>query len=553
MKFNRLAVILMNSRTLLLAAGIAAGLTAIAPPARAQVASLYFREVAKDGNIYIFNSNEQYKKFGENGDMGKAPISLPAYGPAGELVIAENETAVDLYNLKHDKEAYDRPAPKIEQPKSVTWKPAGLSIKLSNFELKMGFRAQFQLINDRNEYCGNCTNVLGVRSTTNAATGITTVANINQAAVLSGNQTTGDSYSTTSFSVRRVKPFFQGWAFDPRFKYDIQFETTQGGSGTNLGLAEALVDIEFNPAAVLRIGQWKGPYGRQRFTSDGRGQFVEPSLVSSAFAMGFEDGVMLFGNLGGEKHDRFEYNAGIFNGNGKNPNSTGGNPDNKPLYALRAVYTPFGKYDYAETAVDNPQNFLMYVGGSWNTNSNRSGVGTTAIAETQIDKWGLEVGLKWHILSFNGEYFSVKTTADTDNYSGLYNLTTGVSPTLVSRAHAEQNARGWYAQAGVFAIPSTLEFAVRLASMNPNRDVDHQKTEEFRFGVNYYLSQSHFHKLQLDWGTVKRQYNGSYVNTPTTAPSAPPALCTVNGTTGYSCDDHEIKESQIRLQYQFWF
>src|SRR6185369_2898854 len=120
------------------------------------------------------------------------------------------------------------------------------------------------------------------------------------------------------------------------------------------------------------------------------------------------------------------------NGNGKNPATTGSNPDNKLLYALRAVYTPFGKYDYAETAVDNPQNFLMYVGGSWNTNTNRTGVSTTAITETKTDKWGLELGAKWHILSFAGEYFNVKTTADTDNYSGLYNPTTGVGPTIVS-------------------------------------------------------------------------------------------------------------------------
>ncbi len=532
-------------------AALAALLTTAALPSRAQVMSLFFAEAQKDGVTYCFNNSDQYKTWKESGDMGKSPMSVPEAGANGGLLVCDSEAAVDLYNLKHDKAPLERAAPKNDMPKGVTWKPGGgIDFKLSNFELKIGMRAQFQAVYDNNEYCGNCTNTLTTRARTTAATGATAITNSGTSTTLSGNPTLGESYSTTTLSVRRVKPYFQGWAFSPKFKYDIQLETTQGGSGTNLGLREALVDAELGHGVTLRVGQWKGPYGRQRYTSDSRQMFVEPALVTSTFAMGFEDGVMLIGNAGGEARDKFEYNIGIFNGTGQNPNSVGGNTDNKLLYALRGVWTPFGKYDYAETAVDNPQIFQMYVGGSWNTNTNKSGIGTASNAETKTDKFGIELGAKYKIWSFNGEYFRVKTQTDTDNYSGIFNPATGVGPTLISQDHVETNARGWFAQTGLFAIPSKLEFAIRFAEQDPNRDVGHQKTKEFRLGTNYYLSGNHYHKLQFDIGTVKRQYNGFYVNTPTTAAPVPPAGCAAGD---FGCDDHEIKETQYRLMYQFMF
>jgi len=39
-------------------------------------------------------------------------ITLAGRGPDGETVIAENETALDLFLFKHDLPAYDRPTPK---------------------------------------------------------------------------------------------------------------------------------------------------------------------------------------------------------------------------------------------------------------------------------------------------------------------------------------------------------------------------------------------------------------------------------------------------------
>ena len=104
-------------RTSMLTACLLALLMALlaAPAAKAQVAGLYYKEVEKDGRIYIFNTPERYKSWEQSGDMGTA-VTLINRGPNGETLVAENETAMDLYLFKHNLDAYERPTPKPAAP-----------------------------------------------------------------------------------------------------------------------------------------------------------------------------------------------------------------------------------------------------------------------------------------------------------------------------------------------------------------------------------------------------------------------------------------------------
>ena len=94
-----------------LAAVVALVVIATAAVSTAQVQGLYYREVKKNGTIYVFNTDERYKQFEKTGEMGQN-ITLVGHGPAGETVVAENATALDLFNFKHDLPAYERPTPK---------------------------------------------------------------------------------------------------------------------------------------------------------------------------------------------------------------------------------------------------------------------------------------------------------------------------------------------------------------------------------------------------------------------------------------------------------
>lgn len=103
-------------RVAFLLAGVLA-LAVMAPPQAAvgQIMGLYYQEVEKDGRIYVFNTPEKYELWQQSGDMGVA-ITLIGQGANGETVVAENETAIDLYNFKHNLPAYQRPTPKPPVP-----------------------------------------------------------------------------------------------------------------------------------------------------------------------------------------------------------------------------------------------------------------------------------------------------------------------------------------------------------------------------------------------------------------------------------------------------
>lgn len=87
----------------------------MAVSAFAQVTGLYYKQVEKDGRIYVFNTPERYKSWAASGEVGTA-ITLIGRGPNGESVVAENETALDLFLFKNNLEGFDRPTPKPPSP-----------------------------------------------------------------------------------------------------------------------------------------------------------------------------------------------------------------------------------------------------------------------------------------------------------------------------------------------------------------------------------------------------------------------------------------------------
>lgn len=104
-KLNRFAACL-------LALGLA---LTLAPGVQAQVQGLYYHEEEKDGRVYVFNTPEILAQWRETGDMGKA-VTLVGQGPNGETIVAENETALDLYTFKHNLPSYERPTPAPPKP-----------------------------------------------------------------------------------------------------------------------------------------------------------------------------------------------------------------------------------------------------------------------------------------------------------------------------------------------------------------------------------------------------------------------------------------------------
>jgi hypothetical protein len=103
-------------------------LLAMAVTGSAWAQTMFYREVEKDGRIYVFASGARYEAFeaSAGAEIGVA-ITRLGFGPNGETVVFDSEDAVNLYNFKHGKPGEVFPRPK-EAPRSPypSWKISGL-------------------------------------------------------------------------------------------------------------------------------------------------------------------------------------------------------------------------------------------------------------------------------------------------------------------------------------------------------------------------------------------------------------------------------------------
>ncbi len=78
----------------------------------ASAQGLYLKEISRDGRIYVFNSAAAAVRFETTGQMDRA-LTRAGVGPNSETVVADSETALELYFFKHGiAQVVERPAPK---------------------------------------------------------------------------------------------------------------------------------------------------------------------------------------------------------------------------------------------------------------------------------------------------------------------------------------------------------------------------------------------------------------------------------------------------------
>ena len=88
---------------------VVAAIALAAGPLFAQ--GMYYKEIAKDGRIYVFNDAAEAARFEKSGEMGKSITRMGA-GPNGETVVADTERAMQLFFFKHGiSEAVPEPPP----------------------------------------------------------------------------------------------------------------------------------------------------------------------------------------------------------------------------------------------------------------------------------------------------------------------------------------------------------------------------------------------------------------------------------------------------------
>jgi hypothetical protein len=81
----------------------------------------FYREVEKDGRIYVFNNQRAFLDWEKSGEMGVA-ITLLGYGPNKETMVFDSEEAIHLFNFKHGRPGDPRPQPTPSPGPSISWR-----------------------------------------------------------------------------------------------------------------------------------------------------------------------------------------------------------------------------------------------------------------------------------------------------------------------------------------------------------------------------------------------------------------------------------------------
>jgi phosphate-selective porin len=266
---------------------------------------------------------------------------------------------------------------------------------------------------------------------------------------------------------------------------DFRLEMDLAGSLSNTsGLRAQMTDgyITWNryPAANVRVGQFKTPFGFEQLYGDPKLITIERSLVNDRLTESRQLGVQVGGDL---FEKRMAYAVGAFNGNGVNNNA---NDNNAFLEAGRISVIP-----WQGTVAGSPATWSVAGNGysSKDTGLALSDLGLDSTPATP-DKDGLftgrrnAYGVDSQLVSgpfeLWGEYLNVRFEPDSK----------------VPRPRF--NANGWYAQASYYAVPKRLQIVVKYETFDPNDQKDADDTRTTTLGLNYYIK-GHDLKVMINY------------------------------------------------------
>ncbi len=425
------------------------------------VQSLFYKEIHKDGRVYVFNVPEEAERFEKSGETGRA-ITRIGVGPNGETVVADSETALELFFFKHGiSEKVDRPK---DAPLNIVWRDGKTRFTLgSGFYMEISNRIQVRYAHEMPD----------------------------ETVKLPGTETAGDDKG--SFRIRRAKFKIEGWFYQPYLQYELQLNWP-AAVGSNVGafLEDANINWDLTKGRkrlMVRFGQFKVPFGLQELISSGSQEFVDRSLVSNAYFRGRDTGASVWGVLGNNK---VEYRAGIFNGNGLTRPL---NDNNKFQTNARVTFQPTGavplgiwgsgvhmtESDMDTRALGRP---VFTISGAFEQNDLR-------FAATD-----LATNVKSTLFAIDSLY----------KYKGFF--ATG-SYTWGARrpqdvAIREFDTKGWFLQGGYFFKPDVWEVAGRYGELDPSELIAIDRVKELGGALSYYYNK-HNLKVQADFRRIQTE------------------------------------------------
>src|SRR5437667_2618522 len=290
------------------------------------------------------------------------------------------------------------------------------------------------------------------------------------------------------FRLRRARIGMTGdFAENFDFKIEGDFEQNDGTSPSNrvdFSGTDSWVNWHQFPAAQIKVGQYKAPFGLEQLTPDTALLIIERSNTTGAITPDRQIGVELWGkpltNIWPAQKDLLTYYAGIFNGNGRNINN---NDNNNFMYVGRLELMPFqGKVfgqasslklggdalnsrDDAGTNISQSGNLLVNFDGSLSP--------FTLPGADERTAWGVDAWFNLGPFDLIGEYLQEKVNGRTVN---------GVPP-----GFADFTTNGFYVTGDYYLITKKLQAVVRWEDLNTGQ-MSNDDINTITGGLNYYIN-----------------------------------------------------------------
>ncbi len=329
----------------------------------------------------------------------------------------------------------------------------------------------------------------------------------------------GVDSSASAFELERVKLYLRGHVLKD-INYNICFEADDDADDSDSALYTYEVSYNFMPEMGVRLGRYKGPFGKQEPTSSGRQMLVDRSLANEVFNIDRTTGVELFGTL--DMGDiKPNYRIMLFNGLQNNDDTPFSGNDNSPGIAARLAVPMMGATakDFAnESDLKGHDNLVSQVGFSFAYSNDRNEdhfaggesdsyefLGKNPDGRSDVYELGgettllgIDFAMKSNGLSVILEGFYQHVDADAGELAFENDFGTGrnvadpITGAIIDGC--ELDNYGWYAQAGYFVVPEKFELVSRVSGVHVDSTND---MYEYAAGWNYYISGQDL-KLSMD-------------------------------------------------------
>ena len=310
-------------------------------------------------------------------------------------------------------------------------------------------------------------------------------ANVEGGAAFAFNGNFGQTAINDRFRLRRARINLTGdfaEQFDFKMEGDFQQNDGTNGGRTDFSATDIFINWHQFPAAQIKVGQYKAPFGLDQLTPDTTLFTIERTLPTGAITPERQIGVELWGkpltNIWPEQKDLLTYYAGVFNGNGRNINT---NDDNYFMYVGRLELMPvhgkiFGQDSFLKLGGDvlnsrDEKGVNISESGNLLVNTDGSLSPFTLPSADERTAWSVDAWFELGRFDLIGEY--LLEHVQSRNVVGgtpFNNFTTD----------------GFYVTGAYFILPKKLQAVVQWQYLNPG-----QKGNDGLYsilgGLNYYI------------------------------------------------------------------